>query len=126
MFDNDISPKFAEMLRPLGVDVVSLREKMPASTKDPDFLGDLVSKFLIDVFISNNTGQRTNIVEAALLKSSGVTSLYFMPFWSGLGFWSQAGWLVNKWNMIDGYAKTTTQGSCADIQQNGRMRAFHL
>lgn len=71
MLDNDISPRFAEMLRPLGVNIVALREEMPADTKDSDFLGELKRKYEVDVWISNNTSQRTNLVEAQLLKSSG-------------------------------------------------------
>jgi hypothetical protein len=126
LFDNDISPRFALMLRALHVDVVGLREVMPADTKDPDFLGDLRTKHNIDVFISNNTAQRTNAVEAKLLKASGVTSLYFGPFWSRMTFWPQAKWLVNKWETIDNYAGSAAKGSCADIKQNGRMTAFHL
>lgn len=126
MLDNDISPRFAEMLRALEVDVVALREVMPANTKDQEFLGELHSKFGVDVFISNNTAQRTNQVEARLLKSSGVTSLYFGPFWGKMKFWQQAKWLVNRWELIENYAGSAVAGSCADIKQAGRMTAFHL
>lgn len=114
------------MLRALGVNVVALREVMPANTKDRDFLGDLKRKYGVDVFISNNTAQRTNEVEARLLKESGVTSPYFNPFWNKLKKWPAARWLINKWENIDNYASSAAPGSCADIQQNGRMRAFNL
>ena len=114
------------MLRALGVNVVALREVMPANTKDRDFLGDLKRKYGVDVFISNNTAQRTNEVEARLLKESGVTSLYFNPFWNKLKKWPAARWLINKWENIENYASSAAPGSCADIQQNGRMRAFNL
>lgn len=124
--DNDISPHLAAMLRPLGVDIIALREVMPSNTKDHDFLGDLASKYFVDVFISNNTAQRTTVVEARLLKSSGVTSLYFGPFWSKKKGWAQAKWLINKWEMIDNFATSATRGSCADIKENGRMNPFQL
>jgi hypothetical protein len=126
MLVNDISPRFAVMLRALHVDIVALREVMSADTKDPAFLGELKRTYDVDVFISNNTKQRTNIVEARLLKQSGVTSIYFHPFWGKMTFWKQAKWLVNRWEFIEDYGRVSAPGSCAEIQQNGRLRAFHL
>jgi predicted nuclease of predicted toxin-antitoxin system len=38
--DNDISPRFAAMLRSLGVDVAALRDLMPADTKDRDLTNE--------------------------------------------------------------------------------------
>lgn len=126
LFDNDISPHFAKMLHALHVDIVALRELMPANTKDCDFLADLQAKHGIDVFISNNSTQRTNPIERELLKASGVISLYLTPFWSNLTFWPQAKWLVYRWEQIDGFSKGVASGTCADLQQNGRSRIDHL
>jgi hypothetical protein len=126
MLDNDISPRFAEMLQALGVNVIALSKAMPRDTKDQDFLGVLRSKYDVDVFISNNTAQRTNQVEAKLLRASGVTALYFMPFWSSMKFWPQAEWLVKHWPAIDAFCRVATQGTCADIQQRGRLRTYNF
>ena len=124
--DNDISPRFAKMLVSLGVEIVALRDCIPSDTQDCDFLADLKKVHGADVFISNNTAQRTNPIESRLLKQSGVTSLYFMPFWSKLKFWPQAQWLLNHWEMLDGFAAGAAAGTCADIQSNRRCRTFHL
>ncbi|MDX1969310.1 MAG: hypothetical protein SFV23_19190 [Planctomycetaceae bacterium] len=124
--DNDISHRFALMLRALDVEVVALRDVMPASTPDKEFLGELKRKYGVDVFISNNTAQRTNQFEARLLRSSGVTSLYFGPFWSRLQFWDQAKWLVKHWEQIDGFCRGATQGTCADLKQNGRASIYNF
>ncbi|MDZ4684402.1 MAG: hypothetical protein SH850_04880 [Planctomycetaceae bacterium] len=124
LFDNDISPRFAQMLRALEIDVVALREIMPADTKDADFLGDLKRRHSIDVFISNNSAQRTNRIEAALLKSSGVTALYFNPFWGSLRLWGQAKWLINHWEKIEGFVRGAAPGTCADIQARGRLSLY--
>ena len=124
--DNDISPKFAEMLRALDVNIVALREVMSPSTKDSEFLADLRRKFDVDVFISKDTSQRTNPIEAGLLKQSGVTSLYFNPFFGKLTVWPQAKWLVNHWEKLDGFVRGASVGTCADIQQNGRCKTFSL
>lgn len=124
LFDNNISPCFAEMLHALRCDVVALRKIMPPDTKDADFLGDLNRKYGIDVFLSSDKSQRTNAVEAALLQTSGCTSLYLNRFWSPLGFWEQARWLIRHWENIDGFCRGAAPGTCADIQQNGRCRMF--
>ncbi len=114
------------MLRALDVDAVALRSVMPANTRDQDFLADLRTKYGVDVFISNNTAQRTNPIERVLLKQSGVISLYFNPFWGKLGKWPQAKWLVSHWQQIDGFAKGVAAGTCADLLQNGRSRTYNL
>lgn len=124
--DNDISPRFALMLRALSVDIVALRDIYAQDTKDPEFLGDLKKLHGVDVFISKDTAQRANAVEAALLKQSGVTSLHFNPFFGKLQFWAQAKWLVTHWDKIDGFARGSAMGTFADIQQNGRSRIYHL
>jgi hypothetical protein len=126
LLDNDVSFRFALMLRALDVDVWALREKLPQDTKDMDFLGDLRSKLGVDVFISANTAQRTNRIEAALLRQSGVTSLYLGPFWGKMVFWEQAKWLVKHWEQIEGFCRGAAQGACADLQQNGRARHYQL
>jgi hypothetical protein len=125
-FDNDISPRFATMLRALDVDIVALRELYTADTKDPQFLGELKRKHGVDVFISNDTSQRTNPVEAKLLIESGVTSLYFNPFWSKKKFWDQAKWLITRWEKIEGFVRGATAGTCADLQESGRSRIYRF
>lgn len=90
LFDNDISFRFAAMLRALGVDAVALRDIYLQNVKDVDFLGEMHEKHGIDAFFSHNTAQRTHPVESVLLKGSGVTCLYLNPFWCKLGFWQQA------------------------------------
>ena len=124
-FDNDISYRYAQMLRPLSVDVIALRDIYPEDIKDPDFLGKLKKDHGVDVFISNNTEQRRNAVESRLIRDSGVMAFYFDPFWSKLEFWDQALWLHRRWAMIDAFARSTAFGTCADIQQNGRCKTYH-
>lgn len=123
--DNDISPRFAKMLKALDEDVVALRDEYPPDTKDSIFLRDLRGgKF--DVLISNNTEQRKIPQEKRLLKEAGIISLYFNPFWSDLGFWDQAIWLLKNWRKIRGFCEGCAKGTCADLQQNGTARVFHL
>lgn len=120
--DNDISPCFAKMLKALHVDIVALREIYPQDVKDPDFLGDLKKVHNIDVFISHNHRQRSNPVEATLLRQSGATNLHFNPFWGKMVFWEQAKWLIKHWETIEQFSQSTPPGTCADIQQNGRCK----
>ena len=54
LFDNDISPHLAAMLRALDVDVTGLRERWPSNTPDQEFLAAL-KHGEFDVYISHNT-----------------------------------------------------------------------
>jgi hypothetical protein len=124
-FDNDISYRFAEMLSALGVDAVALRHLYPTDVKDIAFLGELKTKHRVDVFISDDSAQRINPIEAALLRQSGVTCLHFNQFWGKLKFWQQAKWLVSHWEKIDGFARGVVAGTCADLKANGRAEFFN-
>lgn len=123
-FDNNISFRFAEMLRALLVDIVALREKFPEDIKDPELLKKL--KGTDYVFISSEKRMKHKPVEAVLLKDAGITSLFLGPFWSRLGFWKQAEWLVRRWELIDAFARSANKGTIATVQQNGRSSPFQM
>jgi len=108
------------MLKSLGIDAIALKDVYPGSTEDVKLLTDMKDG-RYDVFISNNTEQRKIPQERHALKESGVTSLYFNPFWGKMVFWDQATWLVKHWPKIDGYCRGTAKGTCADLQQNGEV-----
>ena len=120
--DNNICFRYADMLKALLVDIVALREVFPQDIKDPDLLTAL--KGTDYVFISSEKRMKQKPIEARLLRETGVTALFLGPFWSRLGFWQQAIWLVRKWELIDAFARSARKGTLADIQQNGRLRPF--
>jgi hypothetical protein len=123
-FDNNISFRFAEMLRALGEDVLALREQFPQDTKDPDLLKALSGRDV--VFVSAEKVMRTHAVEAPLLREAGVTALFFGPFWSKLQFWPQAQWLVMHWPKIRGFAEGAARGTCAEVKHSGKSQIFQL
>ncbi|MBW3539243.1 MAG: hypothetical protein KY476_03155 [Planctomycetes bacterium] len=123
-FDNNISYRYAGMLKALGVAVVALRDVFPPDIKDPDLLRGL--KDTDYVFVSSEQRMRRRPIEAALLRDANITALFFAPFWSNLGFWQAAIWLLRRWELIDGFARGVKKGTFAEVKQNGRSAIFQL
>ena len=112
------------MLHALGIDAVALRSAMPEDIDDIALFDQL--KGSNSVFVSCDGRQRTSQAEARALKESGVTGIYFEPFWTKMTFWQQAAWLVKHWPTIENYTTSVVQGSFAEIKANGKARAFTL
>jgi len=117
--DHCISFRYAGMLRALEVDIVALQEKCPANIKDVDLF-----KFLKGseyVFISEDRRQLTRIAEATELRAAGISAIYFGPYWSGLGFWKQAEYLIKHWSSFESVHKGLAMGSITEAKQNGKL-----
>ena len=124
-FDNCISYRFADMLRALGEEVESLREKYPEDIKDIALFPELRNRRDI-VFVSTDTSQWTRTEEARAIKAAGITTLYFGPFFQRKLLWDQAVWLMRRWLKIKGFAEGAAKGTCAEIKENGRALVFPL
>lgn len=124
LFDNCISPRYAKMLQALDVDVVALRELFSANIQDEELFQRIRGSQY--VFLTADTSQKTREKEARGLREAGVTALFLGPFWGRLTLWQQAGWLVNKWPTVDGFARGAEKGTCAEIKQNGRCNLFRI
>lgn len=83
------------MLTALGVGMVALRDRFPPDTDDVDFLRALGGSDY--VLVSLDRRQLTRIAEASALRAAGISAMYFGPFYSDLGFWKQAEYLVRFW-----------------------------
>ena len=112
------------MLSALDVDVIPLRQMFPHDIKDVDLFAKL--KNTHRVFVSCDRKQRRREQEALAIREAGLTSLWLGPFWSKYQFWEGAKWLVNRWEVIEGYASGVAQGTCAELGQNGRSKPFQL
>jgi hypothetical protein len=107
------------MLRALGEDVVALKDVLAHDTSDTDLF-----KFLAGseyVLISQDRKQLTRVAEAAALKAAGISALYFGPFWSRLGFWRQATYLIKNWSDFDTALQRFDKGSIVEAKQNGKL-----
>lgn len=113
------------MLAALKVDAVALRDEFPANIKDVPLLERLAEREF-DVFVSGDTRICTRPDEVAALRRSGLTAIFFGPFWAKLKFWPQAAWLVSRWKTIDGFVEGVERGTAAEIKQNGKARVFQL
>ena len=124
-FDNNLSPSYARMLAALKVDAVALRDEFPANIKDVPLLEQLAEREF-DVFVSGDTRICTRPDEVEALRRSGLTAIFFGPFWGRLKFWPQAAWLVARWEKIAGFVEGVERGTAAEIKQNGKARVFQL
>lgn len=110
-FDNNISPRYAAMLRALDVDVRAIREDFPANTLDIDFLQQLRDCILITA----DRRIRTRKLEAIALRRSGISALFLGSFWAKLTVWDGAKWMVAHWPEIDRFAMTNPSGTYAEM-----------
>jgi hypothetical protein len=124
-FDNCISYRLCEMLRSLGEDVECLRQNHAQNTDDISIFSELSGRSNI-VFISTDESQTTRKEEARALRHAGMTALYFAPFFQRMQLWSQAVWILSRWQKIKGFAEGAAQGTCAEIKQNGRAQVFQF
>lgn len=123
-FDNCLSYKYARCLAALGVDVVALCDVMDASTTDVELFRKLSGKDV--VFVTHDRNQLIDAVEQYELKKCGCTAIYFGPFFSNRVFWQQISWIIQRWELIDGYVRGAAKGTIAEIKQNGRALAIRL
>jgi hypothetical protein len=121
LLDNDISFRFAHMLAALGVDVVPVRdvEDLGEDASDVEILRWLAGRSR--VFVTADKHIRSRPGEVAALKESLVTAFFLERFWPKLDFWQQAAWLVARWPRIDQFASAAPSGTCAGVQQRGRI-----
>lgn len=124
LFDNNISYRYANMLKALDVDVVALRDVFSHDIKDADLLRALTGSDY--VLVSGDRSMRTGAIEAPLLRAAKITSLFFAPFWDRKQQWDQATWLIRRWQLIHGFAQGATRGTCAIVKENGRSQLFSL
>lgn len=113
------------MLHALEVfEVVALRDRFQPEIQDLDLFLQL--KHSGFVFVTSDERQKTKQHEALAFKEAGITALWLGLFWSKMGFWQQAKWIVNKWDKIDGFVSGVAVGTCAEVKQNGKSYPFRL
>ena len=121
LLDNDISFRFAPMLAALAVEVVAVRDVEDLGEDSPDVEILQWLKGRERVVVTADKHIRSRPAEIAALKESGVTALFLERFWAKLDFWQQAAWLVGRWPRIVQFTASVTPGTCAAIQQRGRI-----
>ena len=98
LFDNNLSPKIANAVKALccgeKCEVVHLKEKFKADTKDEEWLSTLIEEggwsiLSIDRF-------KKNPVEKEALNSPRLTVFILARGWSDLGFWEQS-YKIIRW-----------------------------
>jgi hypothetical protein len=111
------------MLDALDVDIVALRDRFPANEPDIEIFNALAGSNY--VFVSQDRRQLTRVIEAEALRASGISAMYFGPFWSDLGFWNQAAYLLRFWPDWDTTLRTLTPGTIVEARQRGRLMTMN-
>jgi hypothetical protein len=111
------------MLCALGVDAKHLREVFPENILDVDLFKELRGQEV--TIVGTDMKQLTRKHEARELKASGISGIYFGPFYMKLELWEQAAWLIKHWRGIDGFISVATKGTVAEVKQNGRCEVIH-
>jgi len=123
-FDNCISFRFARMLAALDIEATALRDRYPQNISDIALFEKLRESE--EVFVTSDRSQLTRIQEARALKEAGVTAIFFGPYWSKMDQWQQAKWIITRREIIDGFVRGVTRGTCAEIKQNGKANPLAL
>lgn len=112
-FDNCLSPKVARALRELGVDAKHLRDELPPSTKDTEWIPHVATKGWIAV--TTDLAMTRVPVEVAALVQSGLI-VFFMPSkFAHLDVWVQAEKLFKAWPEIAKRAASAKPGDLFEV-----------
>lgn len=122
LFDNNFSPRLAEMLALAGVDAKALRNEFPENILDVDYLPRLKDSGYI--LMTNDRHILTRSAEATALRNSGITALFFKPFFIEMELLPQAAWLLNHWPKIEGFVKQSRQGTIGLVPVRGQIRRY--
>lgn len=112
------------MLHALDCDVMALRDEFPPNITDEQYLAAIAGRDM--VLLTGDRGMLRRPQELRALKSANLTVLFLGPFWSKLGFWKQAEWLVRHWPKLAGFAAGAAKGTFAEVSQGGRCRPFQV
>ena len=120
-FDNMLSPRLAKALSALGEDVVALRDYFPQDTPDSTWLAELGDYGWTLVTVDKHI--RTRPAERRELARRKITAFFLYPSFQkkGSGLWDQAAWIMRYWPRIREFADGLQRGTCASVQQNGRI-----
>jgi hypothetical protein len=100
LFDADISPRVAEIMRLLEFDVRALREEFGPDVKDIEFIPQLKDRGWIFV-TGDRAMRRRGSPEARALVENRVTGLFLDNFWDHMTLRQQAAWMVQYWGRVD-------------------------
>jgi len=119
LFDHNLSPRLAHILRVLHVDARALRDEFARNIKDPDLLRELGSRGWM--LITCDTHIQTRPMEAAVFKASGVSVVFLSRFFEQMKLWDKAVWLLRYWPEIEKFADRVKPGTSGRIRRHGRI-----
>ena len=121
--DNCIAPVYAKVLNILaerqGYPIVHLREKFPASTKDPEWIRALADEGDW-VIVSGDPRISRGKAERQVWQESRLTAFFFGDGWTSRSYWKQAEDIVHWWPKIVLEAEKAPQGKGFLIHPSGK------
>ncbi len=124
LFDNNFSPRLAEMLALAGVDAKALRAVFPENILDVDYLPRLKDSGFI--LMTSDRHILTRSAEAIALRQSGITALFFKSFFIEMELRPQAAWLLNHWPKIEEFVERSHQGTIGLVPNRGQIKRYPL
>lgn len=120
-FDNNLSPRYAAMLRALDVDVTHLREHYGRGDIDDEvWMPEIAKEGWVAVTQDRAIERRPH--QAALRQRVGLRMIYLPSAFMKMPLWDQATFLVRLWRQIDQAAEDMRGGVGLLLQQRGRFR----
>lgn len=124
--DNNLSPKLAHALHLMVQpehEVVHLRDRFPADTKDPDWMRALAGEPEL-VIVTADVRIRRNPHEVEAWREAGHTTFFLKPGWTHLPFWEQASKLTKCFPEFLKLAGQARRGAFFTVTVNGKIEAF--
>jgi len=121
--DNCIAPVYAKVLNILaerqGYPIVHLRDKFPASTKDPEWIRVLAEEREW-IIVSGDPRISRGKAERQAWQESRLTAFFFGDGWASRSYWHQAEDIVRWWPRIVLEAAKAPQGKGFLIPLKGK------
>ncbi len=118
-FDNNLSPRIAQILVLLGEDVEHLRSSFGAATPDAEWIAAVAARGRI--LVTGDRKMRTRRREAELLSACGLTVVFVEPSVLREKRWEQARWFLAHWREIACEAVAAPRGSSFRATKTGRL-----
>jgi hypothetical protein len=114
LVDNNLPPSIARALHVLSshadlprIEVVALRDKFPANTKDPDWVSQLADEGGWSILSGDHF--RKTVAERELIRRIGFNVFVLQSSWDSHTYWDKSAQLILWWPRIVDYASISSK-----------------
>lgn len=117
--DNNLAPRYADMLVALGVDAVALRRQYPQNADDLTWIPQVAQNGWI--IITSDSEMNRRRAEKEALRQHGAIAFFLRDGFNNQIFWRKAKLLCKYWPTIEQLALKAKPGEMFDVMLNGRI-----